>query len=238
MDPAKLALIDRKVQAMEVRIDRLCATRGVRADSTWDESKHPRAPDGKFGSGGGGPSNDDWSTWAASGFDVNEAMRGNIKAGQRNASGDKLTEADVEDLKRIGAQIQDAAEQSRIPGGVTVYRGMAFASEADMKAALGGKSLELGELTSTGTSPEIATDYAKHWSETFDHPVQAVVEFSSGNGMPGAESDPMGAGSEEYVLPKGAKFTSMRYAGKNAEGVHVFKAYMSGSKKPPTKKAG
>ena len=209
----------------------------IRADA-WDETKHPRAADGKFGSGGSSLSNNDWQTWAASGYDVNEAMRGNLKAGQLDATGEKLAESDIEDLKRIGAQIQEAAEQARIPGGVPVYRGLAFASEAEMKSALGGRSLVLDGLTSTGTSMDVATEYSQHWSETFDHPVQAVIEFMSGNGMPGVESDPMGAGSEEYVLPKGAKFTQMRYAGKNADGVHVFKAYMAGSKKPAAKKSG
>lgn len=234
LDLAKLARIEAAVAALEGRLDRLTV---ARADA-WDEAKHPRAADGKFGSGGGSLSENDWQTWAASGYDVNEAIRGNLQPGQMDASGEKLTAADVDNLKRIGAQIQEAAEQGRIPGGVTVYRGMAFASEAEMKAALGGRSLELKELTSTGTSMDVATEYSQHWSETFDQPVQAVVEFSSGNGMPGVESDPMGAGSEEYVMPAGAKFTSMRYAGKNAAGVHVFKAYTSGSKKPAPKKAG
>jgi len=233
LDLAKLARVEAGVAALESRLDRLAR---ARADA-WDESKHPRSADGKFGSGGGSLSNNDWQTWAASGYDVNEALRGNLKAGQRDATGEKLTDDDVANLKRIGSEIQAAAENGRIPGGVTVYRGMSFASEADMKAALGGRSLELGELTSTGTSPDVAMEYARHWSSTFDHPVQAVVEFSSGNGMPGVESDPIGAGSEEYVLPKGARFTSMRYAGKNADGAHVFKAYTSGSKKPPAKKA-
>jgi len=50
IDAAKLARLERGVTGLEARLDRICAVRGVRADA-WDESKHPRAPDGKFGSG-------------------------------------------------------------------------------------------------------------------------------------------------------------------------------------------
>jgi hypothetical protein len=50
-DPTKLRDVLGKLQAIDTRIARL----GTRAD-TFDESKHPRGPDGKFGSGGGGAS--------------------------------------------------------------------------------------------------------------------------------------------------------------------------------------
>lgn len=50
MDPAKLARIDALCSNLESRIDALAQRR---ADAGFDESKHPRAPDGKFGSGGG-----------------------------------------------------------------------------------------------------------------------------------------------------------------------------------------
>ncbi len=51
LSPQKLARIEQTVTAMAVRIERLGAVRGARADSGWDEAQHPRAPNGQFGSG-------------------------------------------------------------------------------------------------------------------------------------------------------------------------------------------
>ncbi len=55
MDPDKLQRIEAGVTALAQRVERL-ATQFVnhRHDAGYDESKHPRAGDGKFGSGGGG----------------------------------------------------------------------------------------------------------------------------------------------------------------------------------------
>lgn len=51
MDPGKLAKIDAYCDRIETRLDAIAARR---ADAGFDESKHPRGADGKFGSGGGG----------------------------------------------------------------------------------------------------------------------------------------------------------------------------------------
>lgn len=56
MDLAKLARVDEGITKLERRIDAVERARGARADAGWEESKHPRGSDGKFGSGGGGAS--------------------------------------------------------------------------------------------------------------------------------------------------------------------------------------
>lgn len=234
-----MALSRAKLDAAQHALDMLDARMGRveirRVDAArWNEADHPRSADGKFGSGGT-VSENDWQTWAASGYDVNAAMRGTLHPGAMSSDGEKLTQQDVDNLRRIGNAIQAQAEQNRIPGGVSVFRGVAFETEAEMRAALGGRSLTLPELTSTGSNPEVASEYARHWSDVMERPVRAVVQFTSGNGMPGVQTNPLGAGSEEYVLPAGAKFTSTRYRGKNASGEDVFEAYMSGSAKPGKK---
>ena len=51
MDPDKLARLDAACSKVESRLDAIVKSR---ADAGFDEGKHPRAPDGKFGTGGGG----------------------------------------------------------------------------------------------------------------------------------------------------------------------------------------
>ncbi|MGP1470035.1 MAG: hypothetical protein ACTTJE_00415 [Schwartzia sp. (in: firmicutes)] len=41
------------LMALSMRLDALAIRRGLTLDAKWDESKHPRQPDGKFGSGAG-----------------------------------------------------------------------------------------------------------------------------------------------------------------------------------------
>ena len=50
MDSARLDALFTQVDRMADRLDVLCASRH---DDAWNESDHPRAEDGKFGSGGG-----------------------------------------------------------------------------------------------------------------------------------------------------------------------------------------
>jgi len=53
LDPVKLARIDAGVRAIDRRIHAIEVQRGIRADSEWREEDHPRAEDGRFGSGAG-----------------------------------------------------------------------------------------------------------------------------------------------------------------------------------------
>lgn len=39
--------------ALSMRLDTIAIRRGLTLDAKWDESKHPRQPDGRFGSGAG-----------------------------------------------------------------------------------------------------------------------------------------------------------------------------------------
>ena len=48
-----LARVAVGLMALSMRLDALAIRRGLALDAKWDESKHPRQPDGKFGSGAG-----------------------------------------------------------------------------------------------------------------------------------------------------------------------------------------
>lgn len=94
LSPDVLARIEAGIAALESRLDRIVQ---ARADA-WDESKHPRGPDGKFGSGSGGGSA------SGSGSSEDQARRGKADISRELAQASKERRAInlmlVSDMKR------------------------------------------------------------------------------------------------------------------------------------------
>ncbi len=155
---------------------------------------------------GSAPTYADWHEWSEQAYQINQVMAGELRAGERDSQGEPVSAAEVESLQAIGAKIQAAAERGRIPGGVSLYRGAVFASEAAMMAALRAEGgFVVPELLSTSVKPEDAAGYAGERSTIDEGSVQALLHFESGAGQAGAKVEVEGFDPGEYVLPKGAR---------------------------------
>jgi len=190
MDTNKLLLILRKLEIIIRRLDALDTT--YRRDSEWNEADHPRAEDGKFGSGGG-------------------AKKGNLTQSEKTYvemyTGDGFLK--INSSLRSGSQpdkmvkaIDSAIDKSPpISEKKTLYRGM---SKDAAKKLFPGGEIKVGDTISdlafSSTSKSTFTAQA-----TAIGGVMLVIEA-----MPGSKGMDVGMvtrnpSEDEILLPRNAK---------------------------------
>lgn len=163
---------------------------------------------GRFSSAGaaGAVTDTEWMTWAFDAEPIKEFVQDGVITTQYDSTGHKITDEEREEFKVIGAKIQEAAQNGRIPDRI-LYRGESYDTIDEFKEKYKyNKKIETATITSTSPDIEVARAYA----DGVEAPVQVVVRFNNVNGHKGVHTEPMGVPSNEIVLPKGEQYRVSR----------------------------
>lgn len=156
--------------------------------------------------GAGAISDTEWMTWAFDAEPIKEFVQDGVITTQYDSTGHKITDEEREEFQVIGAKIQEAAQNGRIPDRI-LYRGESFDTIDEFKEKYKyNKKIETATITSTSPDIEVARAYA----DGVEAPVQVVVRFNNVNGHKGVHTEPMGVPTNEIVLPKGELYRVSR----------------------------
>jgi phage-related protein (TIGR01555 family) len=218
----------------------------------FDEAKHPRAKDGKFGKGGGGSSgegkksgepkggagvkvkmsektsqeeNMSIATYGGFGhFDIAKMLTGKEKL---------VREGDREKAKKDIAHIDAAIDKSTLAEDTTVFRGMYGASEWAAKGESAvGTSFDVSTYWSTSADKDIAKGFTSKGGNAKNPDKDAVMfEMKLKSGQKALDvseiKDPTGEktrNEKEMLLPRGQKFKVTGFRKENGIPVYTVEA--------------
>lgn len=159
----------------------------------------------------------DWEEWAIDPETFKDVLEGKIpKVGQMTGTGSKLTEKERNAIIEGAHKIQNVAENTRNKDIKAVFRGESYKSKEEvLKKYKLGEKVELETLTATGTTRDIAKEYAGMGN---GGDTQALITIKDAKGIKGVRTAPYGMPSDEIILPKGDNyFVSNIMEGKNGE---------------------
>ena len=184
------------------------------------------------GDGGGGLDSDTESAWSdyATGDMIKSVSRGQqLRAGDVDAYGTKMTDQDISSVKAAATKLQSKAESSNT-GYRGVYRGMILPQGTNVKEHFKkGSTHEFDSLTAVATTDKLAMKYTDLEEFGGGEPgVRVVMRIERKGGVKGVT---LGKGSEfgadsEAILPKGSKFKIARHDKRG--DVHVVTLYDKG----------
>jgi hypothetical protein len=173
---------------------------GFGADAAFEESKHPRKNDGKFGSGGGGASGSENKP--------KKKLTPNEKSTLSSYSGDNFlrVNAALRDGDDSGPEIErlDAAiAKGTVEPGTTLYRGM---SKDAAKALLGGKEIKPGSVISDKAYASTSKDQGEAGARSLGGVVLKITAGKNAAGLDVGEHA-SNQSEQEVLLPRNAKMT-------------------------------
>jgi hypothetical protein len=217
LHPGKLKRLADSLAKLSERIDAFYLTRG-RKDAAFDESEHPRASNGQFGSGGGGAKTQELgpkdvksieSYTLAGSYPINDFLRNGtaVESGKYNNATHLRTGEDVSSaIHDLDATFAKAA----LPESMTVHRGLNKEAWQKIKAQASKDGIieDKGFASTAKSKKNVTSSSLTHW-----------LTITVPKGYPAIDLDSTGSRNRtagEILLDRGTKFRVVKMTGNNA----------------------